>query len=149
VIRDARYSDIQDIVRMGQSFHEAAKLEDIAAFDPESFAEAVTNLIESPDGLLMVIDDDGAAAAMAGALLYPLYFNKRCRMAQEIFWWANPEARGQVALDLRRAVEARARAAGAQRMIWLALEGMKPEAMTRLYRREGYRPVERNFIKEL
>lgn len=148
MIRDATTADMARLVEMGRLFHAAADAGDIPAFDPISFQQTATWLIDSPTGALLVIEKDGVHG-MAGALVYPAWFNLACSLAQEVFWWVDPVARGHEATMLRRALEDRMKELGARNLIMVSLAGMRDEAMGRLYRREGYRPMESVFIKRL
>ncbi len=148
MIRDAEVTDIDALTRMGRKFHAAADAGDIPPFDERSFVRTVTWMIDGPTGILLVIDQSGVQG-MAGGLVYPTWFNLACQLGQEIFWWAEPQVRGKESLELRRAFESRTRALGATSGIMLSLAGMRDEAMARLYRMEGYRPMEHTFIKRL
>ncbi len=148
MIRDATQKDMARLVEMGRLFHAAADAGDIPSFDPISFQQTATWLIDSPTGVLLVITKDGVHG-MAGALIYPAWFNLAFYVAKVIFWWADPIARGLQATALRRALEYRLKELWGQNAIMLSLAGMRDEAMARLYRREGYRPMENTFIKRL
>lgn len=148
MIRDATQKDMARLVEMGRHFHAAADAGDIPCFDPVSFQQTATWLIDSPTGVLLVIAKDGVHG-MAGALVYPAWFNLACNLAQEIFWWVCPVARGHEATALRRTLETRMREMGAQAAVMLSMAGMREEAMARLYRMAGYRPMETTFIKRL
>lgn len=148
MIRDGEVTDFDALIRMGRKFHAAADAGDIPPFDELSFRRTVSWLIESPDGILLVIDQ-GGVQGMVGGMVYPAWFNHACQLGQEIFWWAESQVRGKEAMELRRAFESRTRALGAASVIMVSLAGMRDEGMARLYRMEGYRPMEHTFIRSL
>lgn len=149
MIRDAKVTDFAAIVAMGRKFHAAADAGDIPPFDELSFRRTASWLMQSPTGVLLVVGKDDSVHGMAGAIVYPAWFNLACNIAQEIFWWVEPVARGHKATALRWALETRMREMGAQAAVMASMAGMRDEAMARLYRMEGYRPMEHTFIKSL
>lgn len=149
MIREAVKADIPAIVAMGEKFHEVAGLGEFAEFVPADFKLTAIDLMNRKDAILLVIDQEGTIAGMVGVLMYPHYFNKATRTAQELFWWVSPEFRGEDALELKKAAEERAAASAAGSFIMLALAGLRDEALARLYRRDGYKPLEHSFIRKL
>ncbi len=148
MIRPATKADLAAIVHMGETFYGVAKYGEFAKWDEFSFADFVVRMIESDNGILVVLDIDGPVG-MACAVIHPMFCNQRLRHCQELFWWVNPGARGEEALALLRALEGAARAQGAQTLSMVALDDPRLACMTRLYRREGYAPTEHTFVKRL
>jgi GNAT superfamily N-acetyltransferase len=141
VIRKAVLSDLPDLVEMGRRFHQASGYADIAEFDALSFA---TTLQNAPDAVFLVVEKEGSLAGMAGALVYPFYFNLKHRTAQEVFWWVSPEHRG-IGSQLFDALVAEVKDMGAQSLSMIALENAK--WVGGFYEKRGFRPSERSFIK--
>ncbi len=144
MFRDAKPADIPALVKMGAKFHAASGLTEFVSFDPSSFEKTLFTLMDT--GMLVVVGKP--IIGMAGVLIYPAYFNHSETMATGLFWWLEPEHRGS-GWALLSEIEARARLAGAQAIQMASMEGLKPDAMDRLYRRAGYRLVERMFYKEV
>lgn len=138
MIRDAAQGDIARIVIMGERMAQRAQLP--VAYDRESVAATLSHLIESPDGILLVSD-----SGMIGGMCYPHPFNHGVKIGQEFFWYSE-SGDGP---ELLAAAEAKARELGASHWTMLAQETMRPEAVGRYYRRQGYAPLERSYIKEL
>ncbi len=145
MIRDGVESDIPSLLRMGRKFHEAAGLADIATWDDESFRATLSRMIGADSGIVLVIDR-GEIVGMAGAVIYPFYFNAGHRTCQEIFWWVEPEARGSAAL--LEMLEARA-GQGGESLIMSNIDSLRPEALARYYRIRGFRAAENTFIKRV
>ena len=148
MIRDATEDDIPDLLVMGQKFFDLAGWPEIAEWDDASVTATLNHLIGSADGVLLAIDHgkDGLVG-MAGALLYPFYFNSAHRTGQELFWWVEPAARGREALELFDALEGRARQQGAMSFKMGTVEGLRSATLERYYRRRGYRASENTFIR--
>lgn len=145
-MRPARSADLPELVRMGQRFHEASGLGQWYGFEPALFCEVLAELIDRDDVVILIEPGQG----MAGAFCYPVWFCPSIMTAQELFWWVEPEARGgDLATRLLDGLERWALEKGAVAFEMGAMEGLRPEALTRLYRRKGYEPKERLFIKRL
>jgi len=142
VIREATEADIPELLRMGRAFFGATAFGAVG-FDEESAAATARMLIKLPNGILLITE-----GGMAGALVYPFYFNAAHMTAQELFWWVDPDARkGGTGIHLLVALEAAARAKGAQSLTMICLAEIEGPAVAELYLRNGYAPSEQSFIK--
>jgi RimJ/RimL family protein N-acetyltransferase len=146
-VRQATEMDIPQIVDMaGAFFFEMRAVE--LSFDEESAADTAMKLITSDDGSLIVAEMDGKLVGMAGAIAFSHYMSASNKVAQEMFWWVDKEHRGGiVAMRLLRAMEdwAKERGCSSLTMICLPIDSPAEE----IYKRTGYRPLERSYIKEL
>jgi hypothetical protein len=149
MIRDATEDDIPEILVMGQKFFDLAGWPEIAEWDDASVTATLSHLIASDDGVLLVVEEADGVVGMAGALLYPFYFNTTHRTGQELFWWVEPGARGRESIALFDALENRGREQGAMSFTMITVEGLRSDALERYYRRHGYRAAELSFIKRL
>lgn len=149
-IRDAGEADIPYLLDMAVRFCAASGHADHAAFDPASMEHTLRHLIGGEDGILLVAEEDGALAGMAGGLVYPLYFAAGCLTGQELFWWVEPAFRGgRAGPALLRGMEEAARAKDASTFVMGALESLRPGAVGALYQRSGYRPMEHLYLRRL
>lgn len=147
MIRPAVLSDMQQLLEMLQRFFEASGYSDITTFDPVSQAATCESLMANPDAVLLVVESK-KLVGVAGALIYPFYFNFRHRTAQEMFWWVDREHRG-VGTQLFDALIAGVKAKGAESLSMIALERLTPEKVGGIYERRGFRPSDRSYIKKL
>lgn len=148
-IREAGIIDMPALLRMGRSFFEQAGLSGLAQWDDASFEATAQMLIASDFGVLLVAESDGHGVGMAGALIFPAYFNVATFIGQELFWFVEPEHRFGVGAALIERLEAEARNRGASLFIAGAMAGLRDAAIARLYARRGYRPTEHSFIRAL
>lgn len=144
MIRRAAPSDLDALTAMGERFHRHADIAEIP-FCPASFRATLESGFDNEDQAYFVADEGGQVRAMAGALVYPCYFNHGARMGQELFWWS--ECRAGLALHAALAEWATER--GALSFSMIALAGKNSQRMQRLYERRGYRATEQSFIKGL
>ncbi|MFZ5667966.1 MAG: hypothetical protein ACOY4K_00580 [Pseudomonadota bacterium] len=136
-MRIATAEDVPAIVEMGAKLHATAPFADVP-YDREATAGFVGKVIEH--GVVFLAD-----GGMCGGVLSPSYFNPAHVVAAELFWWA-PVGGGR---ELREAFERWARAAGAAAVQFSGLANDRLEAVTRVYRRGGFEPVEMSFVKRL
>lgn len=148
-IRDALADDIEIIAHLGARFFDEAQWSDVTEWDHDSVCRTLSNLIESAGGILIVATRKGVVLGMVGGLVHPAYFNAHHLTGQELFWWVEPAERSGVGGLLMTAMETAAIARGAKSWAMIALDKIRPEAVSAMYRRRGYRPSERSFIKRL
>jgi GNAT superfamily N-acetyltransferase len=147
MIRPADERDIPALLRMGHYFFDEAGWGDVTEYDPGSMDRTLRHLIDSAGGILLVAESGGVVVGMAGALLYPHYFNTGSLTGQEIFWWVDPAHRKGVGGALLEALEDAAKDAGAVSFTMVSVASLRSDALDRVYRRRGYRPAERTYIK--
>jgi GNAT superfamily N-acetyltransferase len=150
IVNKATVNDIEDYIGMCAKFHSKSTIKDYAVFDVESMQAFLLNALSNPDIAVFVCKDDNKLIGITAGLVFPLYFNHNYKVAQELWWWLEPEARGSGAGDLMyKALESWAKEKEANAMFMIALEDEKVETMAKLYKRKGFVGTERTFIKEL
>lgn len=149
MIRKAAQDDVANIVEMGRRFHEEAGWSDICDFDPESCTRTIANMIEQDAHIVLVVEQGGDLIGMAGGVTSELYFNYAHRTGQELFFWMRPETRSGEGRALLQALEDEAKSIGCGSWAMIALDNIRPDATGMLYKRNGYRPSERSWIKRL
>lgn len=132
------------MVVLGEKFHAYANVAEIA-FCPTAFRATLENGLMSADQCYLVAEVDAVIRGMAGAIVYPSYFNHAALAGQEMFWWSEC-AEG---MRLHSELAAWAKKRGCKAFTMIALSDDRADRMARLYKRMGYRPVEQSFIKGL
>jgi hypothetical protein len=100
--------------------------------------------------IVLVAEDTGELIGITAAIAYPMYFNPAKLVAQELWWYIKPEARGGLASKLLfQEIEKWGMGKQAAAMFMVALDNDRVETMVKLYGRLGYKPTERAFVKEL
>lgn len=142
-IRAATTADVPRLVEMGQRFLQSTVYRDLLAENPEAMAAMATLLVDRADAVVLVAESH-RLTGMIGLLICPHHISGE-RMANEVFWWVDPETRGTSGLRLLRAAEAWAREHGAVRMQMVA-----PDASVgKIYERFGYAPIEIAYQRRL
>lgn len=149
-VRTATLDDIPAYMDLAAAFVATTPLNHIVPFDREGTAAFVTAALSNPDMLILVAEDEGNLIGITGALAYPMYFNPAKLVAQELWWYLTPEARGGPASKmLFQTIEKWAKDIGAEAMFMIALANERVDTMAKVYQRSGYAPVERTYVKGL
>lgn len=112
--------------------------------NPAAMARTVAMLLQTEAGGVFVIARaDGVLVGMIGLLLFENPITGEAT-ASELFWWVDPECRGQGVRLLKRA-EAWAKASGAEQLHMVA----PTAAVGELYDRLGYEFLEATYRKAL
>lgn len=147
MIRAAAPTDIFRILEMGAAFFAEAGWAKHAEFDRDSFAYSCGLIMDH--GVFLVAERDDGIIGMVAAGVSPAYWNRQVLTAQELFWYCVPEHRKGIGTKLMAALEAALQARGVVLASVSAEEGLRSEALGRLYRQRGYWPAEKLFWKRL
>lgn len=124
---------------MGAKFAALARLDEHVGYDAASMAATLRYMIGADDWTVLVSE-----AGCIGGGREPHPFNHAHWIATEVFWWSE----GRDGLQLLAAFEAWAREK-CHSVRMLALEAVAPERVATIYRKAGYTPLERGFLKVL
>jgi len=141
IVREAAPADRVAMIRMGRAFLEVSGAP--LPFDAAYAERAALRFIEHGDALALILEADGRARGMLAATL-SAHVLAPTWIVEEAVWWIDPGARSLAAARaMLGALEAWARDRGAALIGMSALDD-RPEA---LYRRAGYQPAERRWMK--
>ena len=144
MIRLALLDDIPELLRMGRSFFNDSGYSHIAEYNEETTAQTLEILING--GTLLT---DGKTG-MIGFLVFPMFMDKNCIVAQELFWWVDKENRkSKLGIELLKEAEFLAKEKGAKSMIMLSLSSLDGEKVNDLYESLGYTKRESNYMRVL
>lgn len=144
MIRRARLTDIPALVELGMRFmHESGYAAHLTA-NPNAHAELAERLITDVSGLVLVDERESEIVGMLGAIA-TVHPHSGDRVMAELFWYVAPDARGS-GVRLLQEAEHWAITNGVRKSIVVAPEGSSVDL---LYVRMGYKPLERQFIKDL
>jgi GNAT superfamily N-acetyltransferase len=141
MIRLAREFDIPRLVEMGLRFRQETSYCQHIKENPEQMSKTAKQLIAT-NGLL-VSERQGNIIGMLGFVIYPHFLSGEI-CAGEVFWWVEPEHRGE-GVKLLKETEKIAKKAGAARIQMIAPN----EKVAEFYRLCGYEYVETAFQKSL
>jgi GNAT superfamily N-acetyltransferase len=128
---------------MGARFISETDYAGIISVNPDRLSASVKAVADNPDGVILVSGSDATITGMIAMLAYDHPFSGE-RMAFEVVWWVEPEARGD-GVRLLRAAEDWAIEQGIGKMQMVAPN----ERVGALYERMGYLPVETSYQRTL
>ena len=140
-IREATEVDVPAVVGMAMAFIDAVYAGRLAK-NPEQCAVFARSLIANDDAVLLIADR-GDPVGMFGMMVY-LHPMSGERIAAELAWWVNPDARG-VGLRLLHRGEVWARAKGAAVLQMIA----PSDDVAQLYERLGFDRIETSYQRRL
>lgn len=150
IVRNATEDDLAQYVELANDFHTASPMNSIAEFDREGYATFYINALNNSDIGIWLAEIDSKIVGITGAMVYPLYFSPTHLVAQELWWWLTPTARGSGAgAKMFNQIEQWAKEKNAKSLFMIALEDDRADKMEKVYIRAGFTPLERTFVKEV
>lgn len=139
MIRVGTIADVDAMVAMGQRFLAGTVYRELMAESPERMRTTALMFVTDTDKVALLAVQDRSIVGMLLALLHTHFLSGE-RMAGEVAWWTEPEARG-TGLRLLRAAERWARENGAVRFQMIA---PSPD-VERIYQARHYAKVETTY----
>lgn len=143
MIRPAVASDVGRIFEMGARFVASTAYRELLALDRDKTIDTLLGVLESPKGVMLVAAHDERLTGMIGLVLTDHLYSGE-PSAYELFWWVEPEARGD-GVRLLRAAELEVRKRGAMTCYMISPN----ERVGKLYDRLGYRRIESSYMRRL
>jgi hypothetical protein len=135
------------ITGLCEAFFAASSWAHYTEFNGQDFEETVTGLMTHPN-FVLVAEEGGEIVGVIAIVIHPLFFNAATKIALECFWYVKPDFRGNIGKKLHEYAAIISKINGAD-YLNMATVGLKVEALDRLYKRKGYAPHERTYIKRL
>jgi GNAT superfamily N-acetyltransferase len=150
IVRQAAVDDLKQYNTLLSKFHANAPISTVIKFDPEGCYSFLLNSLDNSDVCLFVCENESKEIiGVTAAVAYPMYFNPNAFVAQELWWWIEPEHRGSGAGKLLyNSLESWAKDKNLNSLFMIALEDRNIDTMLKIYKQKGYTPLERIFIKE-
>ena len=147
-VREATEADLPVYLQLSADFHSASPMQRVCNFEPEGFKDFVVNAMDNPDICILAAELNGEIVGITGGIIYPLYFSPSHKVAQELWWWLTPAARGSgVGNKMFKHLQLWSKERGAKTIFMIALEDERAEKMEKVYCRAGFEPMERTFMK--
>tara|TARA_B100001094_G_scaffold332932_1_gene407395 strand:+ start:7224 stop:7691 length:468 start_codon:yes stop_codon:yes gene_type:complete len=117
----------------------------------EQTSKVLDNLINhSESGVIIAQDKDGKVIGTTAGLKTDLWLAPCSSVGVELFWYVYPEHRKtRAGYLLFQALEAWAKDVGCDALTMVALDHLEADKIAKVYRRKGYEPIERAYIKRL
>jgi GNAT superfamily N-acetyltransferase len=149
-VRPATVDDIPCYMDLAAAFVATTPVNHLIPFDRDSTAAFVEAALDNENMVVLVAEDAGELIGITAAIAYPMYFNPAKLVAQELWWYIKPDARGGTASKLLfQEIEKWGMSKQAAAMFMVALDNDRVDTMVKLYGRLGYTPTERAFVKGL
>lgn len=120
---------------------------DFTAFMPDSdegFEDSVLTVLSMDFVETYVVEYNGVIVSGIGIAYVPFLWNMKMIQADELFWWAAPDAPKTAALRVLRFAHDNVKKL-AEIATFKALTS-SPDGVARIYKKMGLRPVETNFM---
>jgi GNAT superfamily N-acetyltransferase len=140
-IRPATVADVPRLVEMGAHFISTTGYRALLPVNEAQLAALMARLLADGAIFLLAADTEVVGAIGLYLFLHPISGEQ---VASEVFWWVEPDSRGD-GLRLLREAERWAAAQGATLLQMIA----PTEAVERVYLHRGYVPVERLYQRRL
>ena len=147
-VRQATKDDLVAITEMGSQFLGRTKYASLIKPHAPHISATLERLLES--GAIFVAEIDGVVRGFIACSIVPAWFNPEIRIALEMAWWMEPDARGRPeGMRLLFAFERWAKEQDAQVICMsdISLEDGSPAGS--ILERLGYSVSERTFLKDL
>ena len=145
IIRPADFdTDALAIMDGAKDFVSRMERPDLVPADDAAFTEAVGYTLDLPGVEVLVVEHEGEIVAGLGLLFTPYNWNRAITVANELFWWASPDAPHRAAFEVFMAGMKMIRERGALPMFHALTSS--PKGVDRAYRRAGMEPVETVYM---
>jgi hypothetical protein len=146
VIKFVEADKLDSITPLATQFWQEGKL--IGKYDESSFVENWKNLINQDVGRILGAYRNDKLIGILGfvASKDP---NDNALVSQEMFWFVDPQYRKGEGLLLFNEYEKIATDIGVKRIGMVHLDGIHSEKLEKLYKKRGYRTIEKHYMKEI
>ena len=144
-IRRAEIEDIEQIELLCKKFFDVCGY-DFCDYDKET----INGLLDSSisQGLTSVAEKENRLIGFITGLAFPAILNNKVLCGSELAWWVEPEFRKTSAgIKLLKHIEKSAKDFGVLTWSMMCLEELNPDGLESMYKRMGYKPAERTFVR--
>lgn len=149
-IREALINDLDGITDCAERFFAYAKYDENGLpLDRDSFKCMVKGVIESENGIVLLLMDKLYVAGGIAGSVHDWGFNNSIKICTELFYWVDEKYRGRKSLELLMEYEKKAAVFGANKSFMISVNTDLKDKVNLLYKRMGYVENEQQFIKTL
>ena len=145
MIREAKADEALKVVSFLKQFEQASQFVKV---DVDHASKQFARLINSGNGVVFIMENSkGELQGGIGAIALP-DLNCGVMTAVETFWFVAPEHRGG-GMRLMEAFERWGKDKGCKRLAMIHLVDSYPDILEKIYINEGYKLVEKHYVKEV
>ena len=145
VVRRLTIDDVEALLPLASLFWAEGRLP--GSFNADTFRATWGRFLDLGIGHILGLSSGERLVGAPGFLVAPDP-NDGALVAQETFWYVEPESRGS-GLRLLRAFEDEALALGVKRVLVAHLKEINGPELKRIYEHRGYRETETTYMKEI
>ena len=148
MLRLATTDDLPDILRMARAFHEVSPYRCLP-FDSEYVSGSILHTLGQPESSVIILGlDDGKIVGMLAGIVSVCILNGKKQASESVFWVDAAARKSTLAKQLKEAYEYWAKnVVHCDLALMSALEDDNLLLVDKLYKRSGYTPAERNYMK--
>lgn len=140
MVRRANHADLEEIVGFAEKFLQVSPYKNM--YDVAYLKAFIGDLLYSVSDQIVLIEE---GKGMLVGMIRPFYLGYE-PIATELGWWVEPEYRNSgIGRELIHAFEDWARDEGCKSLVMISLD----EELGRYYEKNGYRLIERSYMKEI
>ena len=148
MIRPATIEDVPFLAQMASRFYGYAVSKNGLKFNPSHFMRYCILLVESDNGMILVMERDGKIVGSSAAELVPWFMDFSQVIMSEKWWWVDSDYRGGVeSMKLVSRLIGWGKSMGASTVIMVAIETPQSGKVEQLYERMGFSKLETHYIK--
>jgi|688.fasta_scaffold988438_2 RimJ/RimL family protein N-acetyltransferase len=148
MIRFATANDEDALLAMAKDFVAFSPYADFTSATEEELRTTIQWLITN--ATVFIAEKDGSPIGLLVAMIAPLWYAPRVRVASEMAWWINKEhRRSTAAIRLVQAFEQWAQSNGAVAICMSNLDGENASAVSGMLNRMGYNRTEQTHTKRI
>lgn len=150
MIKIATLEDLPGLLIVLKNFFDNSPFVGLTEFDEVIASDTAKNIIggRKEDGIILLYLKNGEIKGVLAALAHTMMFSNT-RVASELCWWVDEDARGRDSLELIEAYEFWAHRVGCDLVTMANLTGETGERLDKYYKRRGYTPLETAYGKRV
>lgn len=143
----ATKADLKDCVPCAKAFHNI--YDPGVEFCESSFLDYWSSMLDSGTGFMILVEHkDGDIIGGVGGVVTN-FQTSSVKNAIEMFWWVEPEFRGEVGRVLYNEFVVESKKRGAKRLLMAYMANSMPDKLEKFYAAKGFTPFEHHVIKNL
>lgn len=142
-----RIADISEIRKVAEFMTRFELATEHVTVNVDHTTAAYTALMKSGAAIFFILEDGGKMIGGLGAIKHPDLHSGELT-AVETFWFVDPTHRGE-GIALFNAFEQWGNEQGCKKLAMIHLSDSYPEILERLYKRRGYKLVEKHYVRSL
>ena len=149
IIREAKFTDIDEIKILIESFHLEAKLQlEGLNLNLDNFEILLAQLMKLPEALILVCEKDKKIVGTVAGVIAPWIGDTSQKILQEIWWYVDSKERG-VGGELLKTFEKIGKQKDIDFVLMVTLDSQHEDKLIRYYTKQGYQHLEHHFIKRI